>query len=165
MPGTTSRPSTRSVENAAKPTRRLPPTGRFWYCHPGHPVKVPFSTHILAILGVIGTLCLPAARATSVIAPSFDDLVTKADCILTGDVTGLRSEWSGDGIERHIVSFVTFSVVRVLKGEAASPFTLRTLGGTVGTETVAVADAPVFRVGEREILFVHQMATGSRFTS
>ena len=94
------------------------------------------------------------ARATSVIAPSFDDLVTKADCIVTGEVKDLRSEWTGEGAQRHIVTFVTLNVLRVLKGEAASPLTLHILGGTVGTKTMEIADAPVFRIGEREILFV-----------
>ena len=124
-------------------------------------MKVPFPSRILALICAASALCLPLARATSVIAPSFDDLVTRADCVFTGDVAALRSEWTGEGATRHIVTFVTFNVVRVLKGNAASPYDLRVFGGTVGTETMAVADAPVFRVGEREILFVH--ANGRQF--
>lgn len=104
---------------------------------------------------VVTAFSPPAARATSVVAPTFDQLVTRADCVFTGDVTGLRSEWTGEGETRHIVTFVTFNVVHVLKGDAATPFTLRVFGGTVGTERMEVADAPVFRVGERQILFVH----------
>lgn len=111
---------------------------------------------------LIGAICVlrpPSASATSVVAPSFDDLVTKADAVFTGDVTGLRSEWTGQGEKRHIVTLVTFQVLRVLKGEAASPFELRVFGGTVGTETMEVADAPVFHVGERQILFVRHNGT------
>ncbi len=117
--------------------------------------KIPFFPCAVVLLWATAALYLPGAGATSVIAPSFDDLVTKADCVFTGDVTGLRSEWTGEGEKRRIVTYVAFNVVRVLKGEAASPYTLRVLGGTVGTETLEVADAPVFRVGEREVLFVH----------
>ena len=95
------------------------------------------------------------ARATTVIAPSFDELVSRSDCAFTGDVTALRSEWTGTGASRHIVTYITLNVVRTLKGEAASPFTLRVLGGTVGGETEEVSDAPAFHVGERQILFVH----------
>ena len=118
-------------------------------------MKLPFSLPLLAVLCTAGGLAVGPVRATSVVAPSFDDLVTKADCIVTGKVTDLRSEWTGDGPQRHIVTFVKLDVLRVLKGEAASPFTLRVLGGTVGTQTMEVADAPAFRVGEREVLFVH----------
>ncbi len=117
--------------------------------------QISFIQRVFVPLWAAAALSLPCARATSVIAPSFEDLVAKADCIFTGNVTGLRSEWTGDGEKRRIVTYVTFNVVRVLKGEAASPFTLRVLGGTVGTETLEVADAPVFRIGEREVLFVH----------
>src|SRR5256885_6721644 len=37
--------------------------------------------------------------------------------------------------------------------------TLRMLGGTVGAETMEVADAPKFKVGERDILFVENNGT------
>ena len=116
--------------------------------------KFPLGWYAFALFSAFAVLNLPYASATTVIAPSFDDLVTKADCAFTGDVTGLRSEWAGEGEQRRIVTYITFNVVRLLKGEAASPYTLRVLGGTVGTQTMEVADAPVFRVGEREILFV-----------
>ena len=117
-------------------------------------MKKPFSSPALALFCAASVLFVVPVKATSVVAPSFDDLVTKADCIVTGNVMDRRSEWAGEGAQRHIVTFVTFDVARVLKGEAASPLTLRVLGGTVGTQTMEVADAPVFRVGEREILFV-----------
>ena len=117
-------------------------------------MKTPFRSPLFALFCVACTLFTVPAQATSVVAPSFDDLVAKADCIVTGEVTDLRSEWTGEGPQRHIVTFVTLDVRRVLKGEVASPLSLRVLGGTVGTKTMEVADAPVFRVGEREILFV-----------
>lgn len=117
-------------------------------------MKTSFVSRVFALCCAASVFSLSSMQATSVVAPSFDDLVTRADCVFTGDVAGVRSEWTGEGQERHIVTFVTFNILRVLKGEAASPFTLRVLGGTVGAETLEVADAPVFRVGERELLFV-----------
>ena len=113
-----------------------------------------FFPRILAVAAAFVACGQLSIRATTVIAPNFDDLVAKADSIFTGDVTGLRSEWTGEGQTRRIVTYVTFNVVRALKGGDAAPVTLRVLGGTVGTETMEIADAPVFRVGEREILFV-----------
>ena len=41
-----------------------------------------------------------------------------------------------------------------MKGEAASPYTLRMLGGTVGTRTMEVDGAPKFAAGDRVIIFV-----------
>lgn len=117
-------------------------------------MKPPFSSRVFALFCAVSLLSFAPARATSVIAPSFDDLVTKAECVITGDVTGLRSEWTGEGQQRHIVTYVTLNVLRTLKGEVASALTLRVFGGTVGTDTMEVADAPTFRVGERQILFV-----------
>ena len=108
----------------------------------------------LLLIGAGGAFSPPSVRATTVIAPTFDDLVAKADCVVTADVTGLRSEWTGEGAKHHIVTFVTLNVQRTLKGEAAASLTLRVFGGTVGTDTMEVADAPTFRVGERQILFV-----------
>lgn len=100
-----------------------------------------------------------AARATSVIPPDFDGLIAQADTVFTGDVLGVRSEWAGEGANRRIVSFVTFDVLRVMKGQAATPYTLRMLGGTVGTRTMEVSDAPRFATGDRVILFVQGNGT------
>ena len=124
-------------------------------------MKIPLSIPVLAIFCIVSTLYLPAAQATSVNAPTFDDLVTRADCIVTADVTGLCSEWTGESANRHIVTFVTLNVLRTLKGGVAAPLILRVFGGTVGTDTMTVADAPTFRVGERQVLFVRD--NGRRF--
>ena len=108
----------------------------------------------LVLFGVASALSPPSVRGTTVVAPTFDDLVAKADCVVTADVIALRSDWTGEGEKRHIVTFVTLNVLRTLKGEVASPLTLRVFGGTIGTDRMEVADAPTFRVGERQILFV-----------
>lgn len=93
-------------------------------------------------------------RATVVIPPTFDELVTRADAVFTGEVTGVSSQYTGEGANRHIVSYATFNVLRVMKGQAASPYTLRMLGGTVGTRTMVVEGAPKFATGERAVIFV-----------
>ena len=49
---------------------------------------------------------------------------------------------------------VTFRVEDPIKGELGETYTIRMLGGTVAGETMAVAEAPKFTVGDREILFV-----------
>jgi len=97
--------------------------------------------------------------ATTVIPPSFDELVSRAQMIFQGSVTDVRSEWTGEGAQRHIMSYVTLKVEDAIKGNPGSTVTLRMLGGTVGGETMEVADAPKFKVGDRDILFVENNGT------
>jgi len=99
------------------------------------------------------------ALATTVIPPSFDELVSRAEMIFQGRVTDVRSEWTGEGAQRHIMSYVTLRVEDPIKGKPGSTVTLRMLGGTVGGETMEVTDAPKFKVGDRDILFVENNGT------
>jgi hypothetical protein len=103
----------------------------------------------------------PQLRGTTVIAPDFDQLVTRAELIFQGEVTDVRSQWIGEGAEHRIVSFVTFKVADALKGNPGASYTIRMLGGTVGGKTLQVSDAPTFKIGDRDILFVEN--NGSQF--
>ena len=105
------------------------------------------------------SLALSGARATTVIPPTFDELVTKAETIFEGTVTGSRSEWTGEGSNRHIVTYVTFKIEDAIKGAPGSDYTLRMFGGTVDGQTMEVSDAPRFKVGDRDILFVENNGT------
>jgi hypothetical protein len=92
--------------------------------------------------------------ATSVIPPTFDQLVEQAELIFQGTVTDVRSVWEGEGAQRHIDTYVTFQTQDSVKGNIDASYTIRLLGGTVGDETMEVTDAPKFKVGDRDILFV-----------
>jgi hypothetical protein len=105
-------------------------------------------------LALCATLAFSVARATTVIPPTFDELVARAELIFDGTVTDVKSQWVGEGAQRHIVSYVTVQVADPLKGSPGQSYTLRMLGGTVGEETMEVSDSPKFRVGDRDILFV-----------
>lgn len=110
---------------------------------------------------ISGTCSLIActALATTVIPPSFEELVSRAEMIFQGSVTDVRSEWTGEGAQRHIMSYVTVKVEDAIKGNPGSTVTLEMLGGTVGGETLEVTDAPKFKVGDRDILFVENNGT------
>jgi hypothetical protein len=112
-------------------------------------------------LSISGTFLVAAcaALATTVIPPSFDDLVGRAEMIFQGTVTEVRSEWTGEGAQRHIMSYVTLKVEEAVKGNPGTSVILRMLGGTVGAETMEVSDAPKFKVGDRDILFVENNGT------
>lgn len=99
-------------------------------------------------------LFITAARGTTVIPPTFEEMVDRADLVFEGRVVNVRSEWSYVQIQPTIYTWVEFEVQEVLKGSAKSVTTLQFLGGTVGDVTLEVAGVPKFSRGERVLLFV-----------
>src|SRR6266404_5107792 len=107
------------------------------------------------LLSLLLILCAGVAavsvRATTVIPPTFDQLVTEAELIFEGTVTDARSEWTGQGAERNIVTYVTFNIEDAIKGAPGKSYTIRMLGGTVDGQTIEVSDTPRFKTGDRDI--------------
>jgi hypothetical protein len=101
---------------------------------------------------------VPAGHATSVIPPSFAELVGEADAIYRGRVTAVQARRvEAPDVEGGVIkTFVTFAVERVLKGPDQTEVTLEFLGGTVGEETMTVSGMPKFNLGAREIVFVQK---------
>lgn len=97
-----------------------------------------------------------AGRSTSVRAPEFSELVSRADSVVRAKVTGVRSEWRGRDETRRIVTLVTFRVERVLIGQAPPMLELEFLGGQVGDDRFEISGMPVFKVGDKDILFVER---------
>jgi hypothetical protein len=112
-------------------------------------MKRSFSLITIFLLAAFGHV-----HATTVIAPTFDQLVDEAELIFQGEVTAAKSVWTGEGAQRVIVTFVTFKVEDAMKGNPGESYTVRMVGGTVDGETIEIADAPKFKVGDRDILFV-----------
>jgi hypothetical protein len=110
------------------------------------------NNYLLFLAGLLaGAASLPA---TTVIPPTFDQLVGQAEVIFRGTVTKVTSEWIGEGAERHIVSYITFKVKDALKGSPGQTYTMRTFGGTVDGETMTIGDGPTFAVGDEDFLFI-----------
>lgn len=93
------------------------------------------------------------AAPTTVLPIRFDDLVSKAEVIFVGEAIENRSMHERRR-DAPIVTVVTFSVIRVLKGQVGLRTELEFLGGTVGNEMLEVAGMPRFEVGNRDVLFV-----------
>ena len=55
---------------------------------------------LCVILSVVALVGLSSVRATTVIPPTFDELVGQAEVIFEGTVTNVKSEWVGEGAER-----------------------------------------------------------------
>jgi hypothetical protein len=97
-------------------------------------------------------LAAPAA-ATTVVAPTFEQLVARAEIVFEGEVTATQVRVSADREGSPIVTDVTFRVARTLKGKVGPAVTLEFLGGTVDGRTLHVDGVPTFRVGDRDVLF------------
>ena len=92
--------------------------------------------------------------ATTVIPPTFNELVRDSELIFRGRVTAVKSGWSQAGAKPRIATWVTFSVERTLRGEAGPTLTLEFVGGTIGERRLEVAGWPAFEVGDRGVFFV-----------
>lgn len=111
------------------------------------------------LLIVSALLAFASARATTVIPPSFDELVDQAELIFQGTVTDVKAQWVGEGGQRRIVSYITLKVEDAIKGDPGASYTLRMFGGTVDGTTMQVSDTPQFKAGDRDILFVQHNGT------
>src|SRR6266513_2047193 len=113
--------------------------------------------HFLSIAALL--ISAASLSATTVIPPTFEQLVDQAEVIFHGSVTNVTSQWIGEGAERHIVSYITFKVKDALKGSPGESYTMRTFGGTVDGESMVIGDAPTFNVGDEDFLFVENNRT------
>jgi hypothetical protein len=116
---------------------------------------------LCVVLSVVTVIGLSSVQATTVIPPTFDELVDQAEVIFEGTVTKVKAEWVGEGAQRHIMTYVTFKVEDTIKGKPGQTYTMRMLGGTIDGETMAISDAPKFKNGDKDILFVQN--NGSQF--
>jgi len=113
----------------------------------------------LVVLGIAAALLVAyarPARSTSILPPTFDDLVARAEQIAVTRVVAMRSAWVPSRSGRSIVTDVTFSFERTLKGTPSIERTLEFLGGTVGDDTLSVDGMPTFQPGDRDVLFIRE---------
>jgi hypothetical protein len=101
------------------------------------------------------------ARATSVVAPSFAELVMQAELIVRARVVGVRAARVESSRGPVIKTYVTLAVEKQLKGTPVPGLTLELLGGELDGEGMRVAGMPRFTEGGVEILFIS--GNGVRF--
>ncbi len=117
---------------------------------------------MLAACAITLALVAPRLSATTVVPPSFDQLVSQADYIVRATVKSVTAEWRTDGVNKQIITKVEVAVNEVIAGTPPQPTVLEMLGGKIGTEELRVEGAPQFKVGDEDILFVH--GNGLQFT-
>lgn len=106
------------------------------------------------LAGVLLLASAPNLPALTVIPPSFEELVQKADAVLQTEVVSTKAQWTGEGKDRHIVTKVRLRVVECIVGEAPSETELTFFGGEVAGEGMIIDGVPCFGVGDKDLLFV-----------
>lgn len=117
-------------------------------------------------IAVLGALVLSASLSATTIEPmSGEQLIDRAQIILVGECTEMRSEWFG----RSLVTLFTVSVSEVIKGEAPVEVTVAVPGGfdTSGPVPIAVTfpGAPTLAPGEDLLLFLDTVEDATAFAS
>jgi hypothetical protein len=109
---------------------------------------------LLPLVLICTVLMAGVAGSTTVIPPTFESLVAVARTIFVGEVVDVRAEWIATPQGRAIRTRVTFRIEDVWKGAVGAVTQLEFLGGTIGGTTMEVVGMPVFREGQRSVLFV-----------
>ena len=102
----------------------------------------------------LAVLLVSGAHATSVLAPTFAELVAEADCVVRGTVTAVEVRSVATPRGSAVRTFVTLAVEECAKGTAPQQLTLTLAGGKLGAKSSVITGMPQFQVGDREILFV-----------
>ncbi len=95
------------------------------------------------------------STATTVRYLDLDSLVGSSSLVFHATVTQVQASNQGTLKSPRIVTDVTFTVHRVLKGTNPGPaYTLRLVGGSVDGYTLAIPGQPRFRTGEEVVVFL-----------
>jgi len=113
---------------------------------------------VMTILTALGASGSPIRMADAALRElTLDHLCSKADRIVVGRVSRVRSRWTEwQGVGRIIATRCTLVVEETLggRGEAAEAIDVEVPGGTVGDLTLVVSDAPALVDGERAVFFL-----------
>ncbi len=121
--------------------------------------------YLTGMIALIAVSLLPVLRATTVLAPAFSELVAESKVIARVEVRTVRPAWVETPQGRVIKTFVTFRILRLVKGTQSTPpeLTLPFLGGELDGQGMRVEGMPRFTVGQTDILFISD-ATGAHFS-
>lgn len=100
------------------------------------------------------------SRATSVVPPSFEELVNQSDYVVHAVVKSvtaeLRTAPSGNQV---IHSRVELEVKEIVAGQPPATVVLDVLGGRLGDRELSIEGAPKFTAGEEAVFFVQGNGT------
>jgi hypothetical protein len=82
-----------------------------------------------------------------------EELASRADSILVGEVTDIACYEEGEG---NIYTLVTLRVEQTIKGETEEVVNVRVPGGELNGQAMWVEDAPSFQMGEGVVVFLEE---------
>lgn len=104
---------------------------------------------------VLALLFCASAHGLTEVPRTFDELAQLSELVIVGTVKEIRSEFADNGPDQNIVSYVTFDDLQMVKGDSAAPeYVLQVLGGVVGRFAQDYPGIPVFRTGQRYMVFI-----------
>jgi hypothetical protein len=104
------------------------------------------------LAGIALAMTCPATAPAQHEAVATEDLVRRADVVVVGRVTGVRSGWNSD--RSRINSSVTVSVDQRIKGDqTGTTVVITTPGGEVGGVGEFYSHMPRFKADERVVVF------------
>ncbi len=103
---------------------------------------------------LLGLAAATTGLATSVIPPSFPELVNGSDYIVRAKIKSLTYEAKPQAGKELIFTKIEVEVIEVIAGTPPTPLVLTMLGGRIGDIELSVEGAPKFAVGDEDILFV-----------
>lgn len=120
-------------------------------------IDLVFPSLLLALIPVL----IQPISATTVVPPTFNELVSQAEVIVQAEVTAKRCEFTPVGNGNVIHTYVTLTVLKQIKGVSPETIELRLLGGKIGNEGMIVEGVPEFQIGDVDVLFVEN--NGSQY--
>jgi hypothetical protein len=115
-------------------------------------------THNWVCYFSLSVLLTATAGATTVPGLTFEQLTDESDLVVAGQVTRSWSGW--DSNHKYIWTHYELAVSRAVKGAPGSAVIVSEPGGIVGNQSMSVAGAPAYAVGEKVAIFLKKMPNG-----
>ncbi|OAI42312.1 hypothetical protein AYO41_04470 [Verrucomicrobia bacterium SCGC AG-212-E04] len=109
------------------------------------------SLFLACCLSVVAVRNAPAMTMEQM---DFDRLLDEAQEIYQAQVVSVTCDWSGEGANRHIATFVRLRVLASFRGAVQGEQVLEFFGGRIGERTQRIVGMPGFQPGDMEIVFV-----------
>lgn len=111
----------------------------------------------IALFSLLMLAMTHPAQAMNVLPLYLDEIVADAQIAFQGTCTANRTE--RDPQTGFIVTYSTFDVREVLKGNVGTTHTIKQVGGRTGTENYRVDGVPSFAVGQEYVLFLYGVSS------
>ncbi|MCB9795511.1 MAG: hypothetical protein H6741_22625 [Alphaproteobacteria bacterium] len=114
------------------------------------------------LLAVLGLSALPEAQATTLSALTVEQMTDASDLVVRGVVTEV---WAEEDDKGRIWTHAQVEVSQVFKGDTQTRSVIvDQMGGVLGENTMIIAEATRFSVGEEAYFFLETLGSGHTVT-